>query len=144
MTEPKDGGISGTERCRCGLLVPKGVHVGHPREDVEEAQGRRKLPGDYRRPDQDGVRLVTYTKAQLNPSHRLELGGFEGMIVFNDGQQTYDAEHCTFIRLLMTFCSLPNVWNYSNKAHSPSIPSWQTGVALPEGCCIACIVYSDV
>ena len=40
MTEPKDGGISGTERCRCGLLVPKGVHVGHPREDVEEAQGR--------------------------------------------------------------------------------------------------------
>ena len=77
------------------------------------------------------VRILTFNKDQLPTAHRLELGGFDGMLIFNDGQQTFDAEHTTWIRVLMTACKYPNVWNCSTRAHSPSVPSWQTGVALP-------------
>ena len=103
--------------------------------DIQETMAKKRKAADTMQAILEGqtrtVRILTYTKAQLPTAHCLELGGFDGMLIFNDGQATFNVQQTTFIRVLLRACNWPNVYNYSSTGQTPFVPAWQTGAALP-------------
>ena len=55
------------------------------------------LPGQSKK-----VRVVTFTQAQLPKAHVTETGGLLGMVLFNDGQATFQQDNTSFVRALLT------------------------------------------
>ena len=74
------------------------------------------LPGTSRT-----LRILTFTKAQLPSAHVLETGGLNGMIIFNEYGSTFSQVHTTFMRLMLSMCNFPNIYNYSNKGEYPQV-----------------------
>ena len=70
--------------------------------DIQETMAKKRKAADTMQAILEGqtrtVRILTYTKAQLPTAHCLELGGFDGMLIFNDGQATFNVQQTTFIR----------------------------------------------
>ena len=99
--------------------------------DIQETMAKKRKAADTVQAILEGqtrtVRILTYTKAQLPTAHCLELGGFDGMLIFNDGQATFNVQQTTFIRVLLRACNWPNVYNYSSTGQTPFVPAWQTG-----------------
>ena len=79
------------------------------------------------------LRILHYTKDRIPASHRSETGGIEGLLIFNEGQNTYSNQHTDFMRILLLACNFPNVWNYTRKGSSQelAIPIWHAGHVLP-------------
>ena len=85
--------------------------------DIQEAMAKKRKAADTMQAILEGqtrtVRILTYTKAQLPTAHCLELGGFDGMLIFSDGQATFNVQQTTSIRVLLRACNWPNVYNYT-------------------------------
>ena len=63
-----------------------------------------------------------------------ETGGIEGLLIFNEGQYTYQNAHTDFMRILLQACNIPNVWNYTRRqvgAETLNIPVWHVGQLIP-------------
>ena len=84
------------------------------------------LPGQSKK-----VRVVTFTQAQLPKAHVTETGGLLGMVLFNDGQATFQQDNTSFVRALLMNSNYPNIYNYSSVNQYPQVPHWQNGAALP-------------
>ena len=71
--------------------------------DIQETMAKKRKAADTMQAILEGqtrtVRILTYIKAQLPTAHCLELGGFDGMLIFNDGQATFNVQQTTFIRV---------------------------------------------
>ena len=105
-----------------------GMHEQMSRKREREHTLMQSLPGLTRT-----LRILHYTKDQIPASHRSETGGIEGLLIFNEGQNTYSNQHTDFMRILLQACNLPNVWNYTRKgsAQELAIPIWHAGHVLP-------------
>ena len=77
------------------------------------------LPGSSKK-----VRVVTFTQAQLPKAHVTETGGLLGMVLFNDGQATFQQENTTFVRALLMHSNYPNIYNYTGANQYPQVPHW--------------------
>ena len=77
------------------------------------------------------LQVIHFTKAQLLPTHTMDVGGIEGVLVFNEKQNTFAPETSTFYRLLMQFAQLPNIWNYGVSGQVPLVLDKHKGPALP-------------
>ena len=56
------------------------------------------------------------------------------MLIFNEGQYTYQNAHTDFMRILLQACNIPNVWNYTRRqvgAETLNIPVWHVGQVIP-------------
>ena len=72
------------------------------------------LPGQSKK-----VRVVTFTQAQLPKAHVTETGGLLGMVLFNDGQATFQQDNTSFVRALLMNSNYPNIYNYSSVNQYP-------------------------
>ena len=51
-------------------------------------------------------------RSRLPTSELSETGDIEGLLIFNEGQNTFQNTHTDFMRILLQACNIPNVWNY--------------------------------
>ena len=67
------------------------------------------------------LQVTHFTKAQLLPTHTMDIGGIEGILVFNEKQNTFAPETITFYRLLMQYAQVVNIWNYAVSGQLPFV-----------------------
>ena len=106
-----------------------GMHEQMSRKREREAALMQSLPGSNRK-----LRIQHYSKAQIPTNYLSETGGIEGLLIFNEGQNTYQNPHTDFMRILLQACNIPNVWNYTRKqvgAETLNIPVWHAGQVTP-------------
>ena len=75
--------------------------------------------------------MTHFSKAQLLPTHTMDIGGIEGILVFNEKQNTFAPETITFYRLLMQYAQVGNIWNYGVAGQLPFVLDKHKGPALP-------------
>ena len=101
---------------------------------VEKMGRKRQLEGDMYQALAGATKTLQvthFTKEMLIATHTTEDGGFEGMLIFNEKQDTFSADTTTFYRLMMQFAQVPNVWNYGVTGQVPFVLDKQKGPALP-------------
>ena len=101
---------------------------------VEKMGRKRQLEGDMYQAlagASKTLQVTHFTKDMLIATHTTEDGGFEGMLIFNEKQDTFSADTTTFYRLIMQFAQVPNVWNYGVTGQVPFVLDKQKGPALP-------------
>ena len=105
------------------------MHEQMSRKREREATLMQSLPGSNRK-----LRIQHYSKAQIPTNYLSETGGIEGLLIFNEGQYTYQNAHTDFMRILLQACNIPNVWNYTRRqvgAETLNIPVWHVGQVIP-------------
>ena len=101
---------------------------------VEKMGRKRQLEGDMYQAlagASKTLQLTHFTKDMLIATHTTEDGGFEGMLIFNEKQDTFSADTTTLYRLIMQYAQVPNVWNYGVTGQVPFVLDKQKGPALP-------------
>ena len=77
------------------------------------------------------LQVTHFSKAQLLPTHTMDIGGIEGILVFNEEQNTFAPETITFYRLLMQYAHVVNIWNYAVSGQLPFVLDKHKGPAIP-------------
>jgi hypothetical protein len=72
------------------------MHEQMTRKREREATLMQSLPGSNRK-----LRIQHYSKAQIPTNYLSETGGIEGLLIFNEGQYTYQNAHTDFMRILL-------------------------------------------
>ena len=101
---------------------------------VEKMGRKRQLEGDMYQALAGATKTLQvthFTKDMLIATHTTEDGGFEGMLIFNEKQDTFSADTTTLYRLIMQYAQVPNVWNYGVTGQVPFVLDKQKGPALP-------------
>ena len=101
---------------------------------LEKMSRKRQLEGDMYQALAGATKTLQvthFTKEMLIATHTTEDGGFEGMLIFNEKQDTFSADTTTLYRLIMQYAQVPNVWNYGVTGQVPFVLDKQKGPALP-------------
>ena len=77
------------------------------------------------------LQLTHFTRDMLLDTHTMDVGGFEGMLIFNEKQDTFSPDMTTLYRLIMQYAQVPNIWNYGVAGQLPFVLDKQKGPALP-------------
>ena len=77
------------------------------------------------------LQLPHFTKDMLLATHTMDVGGFEGMLIFNEKQDTFNPDMTTLYRLIFQYAQVPNIWNYGVAGQLPFVLDKQKGPALP-------------
>ena len=77
------------------------------------------------------LQVTYFSKAQLLSTHTMAIGGIEGVLIFNEKQNTFAPETSTFYRLLMQYSQVPNIWNYAVSGQLPFVLDKHKGPAIP-------------
>ena len=77
------------------------------------------------------LQVTYFSKAQLLSTHTMAIGGIEGVLIFNEKQNTFAPETVTFYRLLMQYAQVGNIWNYGVAGQLPFVLDKHKGPALP-------------
>ena len=105
------------------------MHEQMSRKREREAALMQSLPGSNRK-----LRIQHYSKAQIPTNYLSETGGIEGLLIFNEGQNTFQNTHTDFMRILLQACNIPKVWNYlyTRKQAGVELLTMKVEVASPD------------
>ena len=77
------------------------------------------------------LQVTHFTKEFLLATHTMDVGGLEGMLIFNEKQDTFNPDMTTLYRLIFQYAQVPNIWNYGVTGQLPFVLDKQKGPALP-------------
>ena len=78
------------------------------------------------------LQLTHFTKDMLLATHTMDVGGFEGMIIFNEKQNTFGPDMTTLYRLIMQYAQVPNIWNILQRGGAAAVsPRQAEGPGAP-------------
>ena len=77
------------------------------------------------------LQVTHFTKEFLLATHTMDVGGLEGMLIFNEKQGTFNPDMTTLYRLIFQYAQVPNIWNYGVTGQLPFVLDKQKGPALP-------------
>ena len=78
------------------------------------------------------LQLTHFTRDMLLDTHTMDVGGFEGMIIFNEKQNTFGPDKTTLYRLIMQYAQVPNIWNILQRGGAAAVrPRQAEGPGAP-------------